>query len=157
MKKIKTYVLTVSKTFPKMHNRSSEPTCFPEKLLNGSKIHTIRSNYELWKKRIDEVNAGLAILSVRNWSGKPYNSKQEIICELDKNSGLSVQDLYFDCQMLSESFISNETSENKTQTYVSNSIISENDGLSLEDFKEWFKNYDLSEPMAIIHFTPFRY
>jgi hypothetical protein len=35
--------------------------------------------------------------------------------------------------------------------------LSKNDGLSLPDFKAWFKNYDLSEPMAIIHFTKFRY
>ena len=26
-----------------------------------------------------------------------------------------------------------------------------------DDFKEWFKGYDLSKPMAIIHFTAFRY
>jgi hypothetical protein len=35
--------------------------------------------------------------------------------------------------------------------------IPQNDGLSPEDFKEWFKKYDLLEPMAIIHFTKFRY
>lgn len=32
-----------------------------------------------------------------------------------------------------------------------------NDGLSLSDWREWFKGYDLTKPMAIIHFTPFRY
>ena len=32
-----------------------------------------------------------------------------------------------------------------------------NDGLTLEDFKEWFKPYDLTEVMAVIHFTNFRY
>ena len=32
-----------------------------------------------------------------------------------------------------------------------------NDGLSLSDWREWFKDYDLSQPMAIIHFTSFRY
>ena len=35
--------------------------------------------------------------------------------------------------------------------------ISKNDGLLLDDFKAWFKGYDLSEPMAIIQFTKFRY
>lgn len=35
--------------------------------------------------------------------------------------------------------------------------LAKNDGLSLEDFKAWFKNYDLSEPLAIIQFTKFRY
>ena len=36
-------------------------------------------------------------------------------------------------------------------------IIANNDGLSLDDWKEWFKGYDLSQSMAIIHFTKFRY
>ncbi len=35
--------------------------------------------------------------------------------------------------------------------------LARNDGLSLEDWEAWFKDYDLSKPMAIIHFTPFRY
>lgn len=33
----------------------------------------------------------------------------------------------------------------------------QNDGLSLNDWVDWFGGYDLSEPMAIIHFTKFRY
>lgn len=36
-------------------------------------------------------------------------------------------------------------------------LLAKNDGLSLEDWIEWFKSYDLSEPMAVIHFTSFRY
>ena len=32
-----------------------------------------------------------------------------------------------------------------------------NDGLSTNDWLDWFKNYDLTKPMAIIHFTKFRY
>ena len=35
--------------------------------------------------------------------------------------------------------------------------LAKNDGLTLPDFKEWFYKYDLSTPMAIIHFTKFRY
>jgi len=35
--------------------------------------------------------------------------------------------------------------------------LAKNDGLSLQDFKDWFKGYDFSKPMAIIHFTRFRY
>jgi hypothetical protein len=34
--------------------------------------------------------------------------------------------------------------------------IAKNDGLSFEDFCEWFK-VRTSSPMAIIHFTDFRY
>ncbi len=121
-----------------------------------TKIHTIRANYELWYKRIKEVQEGKAILSLRYWSGKPYNSKQIELARLDKNSGISVQKLEFF-----------ESDFNCPYTYgldgVSNEPLFEisklalNDGLSLEDFKQWFRKYDLSKPMAIIHFTPFRY
>jgi hypothetical protein len=35
--------------------------------------------------------------------------------------------------------------------------LSKNDGLSLADFKAFFNGYDLSQPLASIHFTTFRY
>lgn len=41
--------------------------------------------------------------------------------------------------------------------YIDLDTLAQNDGLSYEDFEEWFKNYDFSKPMAIIHFTKFRY
>ena len=37
-----------------------------------------------------------------------------------------------------------------------NAVLS-NDGLSFEDWEDWFRGYDLSKPLAIIHFTKFRY
>lgn len=106
---MKTYVLTVSRHFPAKHPRRGESTFFPARIQNGlgdshyiqsptSKIHTIRANYDLWKKRIDEVNAGEAVLSLRYWTGKPYNSKQQEFARLDKNSGIGVQKLTFSSQ-----------------------------------------------------------
>lgn len=168
---MKTYVLTVSRVFPKTHARSGEPTNFREKILKGCnqlvdvpgdiyidldpKIHTIRANYHLWKKRIDEVNAGEAILSVRYWSGKPYNSKQLRIAEFDKDSGIGVQKLCFYDD--GDGHYSFENPYTADSFDVDISEVAENDGLSFEDFKEWFRKYDLSKPMAIIHFTKFRY
>ncbi|MBV5334209.1 MAG: hypothetical protein JZU49_00195 [Sulfuricurvum sp.] len=155
---MKTFVLTVSTKFPKTHKRAGEETYFPFEIVTKNKLHTIRSNYELWKKRIEQIQKGEAILSIRYWSGKPYNSKQIEFYQLDKDSGIGVQKL--------------ELSFNEKPCYVYNSpygvgwyrfvdekinILAENDGLSIEDFKEWFKGYDLSKPMAIIHFTPMRY
>lgn len=78
---MKTYVITLSKRFPTGHNRAGEPTHFWEKFIKGRdnysciyrdfwettipKIHTIRANYPLWKKRIAEVERGEACLSIR--------------------------------------------------------------------------------------------
>lgn len=165
---VKTYVLTVSIAFPKSHKRAGEPTYFKEQILTAlmeyekghglkEKKHTIRSNYQLWVKRIKEVQEGKAVLSIRHWSGKPYNSKQVEICQLDKNSGIGIQALYFEFERFLEPFVSSEDSKNGTQTYLSTHEIAINDGLIYPDFQEWFKHYKLNEPMAIIHFTKMRY
>src|ERR1035437_4937366 len=106
-KKIKTYVIMVSRTFPTYHPRKGKPTCFIEKIqlafnmlieLSGDlvidldpKIHTFRGNLKLWEKRVKEVQAGRAIISLRYWSGSPYNyqrdaSKPIEFAQLDKDS-----------------------------------------------------------------------
>ena len=36
-------------------------------------------------------------------------------------------------------------------------FLANNDGLTLRDWCAWFKDYDLSKPLAIIQFTKFRY
>ena len=171
--KTKTYVITVSRTFPKTHARAGENTYFVQKIRNAlhdykessvdcydengnetcvlireRKIHTIRGNYELWEKRMTEVQKGNAVISLRYWSGKPYNSKQVVICQLDKDSGCGVQKAEFDDYLYS-------LKVDDKRMELGN--IPLNDGLSHTDFEEWFKGYDLSKPMAIIHFTNFRY
>lgn len=165
--KIKRYRLGVSCNFPTTHPRKKQATYFIEQICgdfpfelaeSNRKIHTIRSNFELWPKRMLEVQAGRAVIELFYWSGKPYHKDengigQVVFATLDKSSGCGVQEL---------SFINNElirpcmfgngyAARNKVEE------LSKNDGLSLEDFKAWFKGYDLSQPMAIIHFTSFRY
>jgi len=180
---MKTFVLTVSRVFPTTHKMKGKETYFKDKieLALGKfergcviehdtktliefwpKLHTIRSSYELWAKRIKQVQDGKAILSIRYWSGKPYDSKQVEICQLDKSSGCGVQKLGFgygtEGSFYSQPLIIDDPylyEKNGKKIYVDS--LAKNDGLSLEDFKEWFKGYDLSKPMAIIHFTKFRY
>jgi len=154
MKKKKTYVLTVSQNFPKTHPRSGESTGFVEAIKKlfteqQTKIHTIRANYPLWEKRIAEINAGNAVLSIRYWTGKPYNSKQEEILVLE---GCGVQKITsFMWQYAILDLLEEGTDSIEIET------LAKNDGLSLTDFVNWFKGYDLSKPMAIIQFTNFRY
>jgi hypothetical protein len=165
---MKTHVLTVSRVFPVTHKRKGEETYFINKIevaLNINqdtnlpfpcyepKLHTIRANYDFWKKRIDEVNEGIAILSVRYWTGKPYHTKQVKICQFDKDSGIGIQMLDW---TIDHSFNNRPIIFEKNKVLYFNEL-SKNDGLSREDFQDWFKNYDLSESMAIIHFTKFRY
>jgi len=143
---MKTYVLTISKYFPAKHPKVGGVTKFFDKIYFHEKIHTIRANYELWKKRIDKVNEGSAVISVRQWTGKPYHSKQEEKFQF-KQGEVGIQKIEFTPLGW---FIDDYDSDVRTYD------IAQNDGLLVADFIAWFKNYP-DEPMAIIHFTSFRY
>ncbi|WP_315170199.1 hypothetical protein [Alloprevotella tannerae] len=174
---MKTYVLTLSKIFPRTHARAGKPTNFKVKFYLGQgcpdcdepqdlsgvnisdcnscvnachypKIHTIRANYELWRKRIKEVQEGQAVLSIRQWTGKSYRSKQVEIARLTANDGVGIQKLEL-TNDLAECII-----EGRHYNYVS---IAKNDGLHPDDWLNWFSCHNLFKPMAIIHFTKFRY
>lgn len=147
----------VSTKFPDGNLKHGKPTGFVEKIKAEVKIHTIRQNFQLWKKRLIEIEAGNAVLSVRIWAEKPYRSKQVEVFRFDKSDEIGVQGLYFDSNNLLEAFVSHEDSESKYQTYISPVRLAFNDGLNFAEFQNWFKGYDLNEPMAIIHFTKFRY
>ena len=97
---MKTYVLMLSQFFPAYHPKAGSSTDFKNKLqaaLNGwsdltfAKLHTIRANYPLWKKRFEQIERGEACLSIRQWSGKPYASKQVEIARLTKDDGIGLQ------------------------------------------------------------------
>lgn len=146
-----TYVLTVSEFFPKTHKKAGLPTGFIDRISTKTKLHTIRGNYDLWAKRFEKINKGEAVLSVRYWSGKPYNSKQIESFVFDKEDGIGIQKLNIDLAKNSDVHAFVE------KFYIDLDTLAQNDGLVYEDFEEWFKKYDFSKPMAIIHFTKFRY
>lgn len=150
---MKTYVITLSKTFPKTHKRAGEPTNFRTLFETGVKKHTIRANYPLWKKRMEEVQEGKACLSIRQWSGKPYASKQEEICRLSADNGVGIQYMYYPELMCGTL---DKDGKDITKKLSASQLVN-NDGLSFIDWQDWFKDYDLSQPLAIIHFTKFRY
>lgn len=155
---MKTYVLTVSEKFPKTHPKAGQPTGFPISIKHFTKIHTIRGNYDLWAKRFEKINSGKAVLSLRVWEGEPYDSKQIEIFRFDNRRKIGLEKLNMDDFEVGrdekkEVFL-NFKVEN---TMVSADLLAKNDGLSYDDFQDWFKDYDLSKPMAIIHFTEFRY
>lgn len=162
-KKLIRYRIPVSVKFPASHPRKGEMTYFIDKILKRSsefytflgwqKIHTIRANYELWAYLFEKINRGEAVLELYYWDGKPYNSKAITICQLGKDDGIGIQYLDF----LNGNFSDPVAFDRKTMVHLTRDQLAKNDGLSLEDFTAWFKGYDLSQTMAIIHFTPFRY
>lgn len=148
--KLITYVLTISLKFPATHRRKGEQTNFYTLILRGHKKHTIRGNYELWRKRFDKIKEGKAILSVRCWEGKPRNSKQIELLQFDNTKGIGIEKIVFD-DYLYTCLINDKRFEFNSE------MIAENDGLNSMDFEEWFKGFDMSKEAVIIHFGPFRY
>ena len=164
---MKTYVLTLSQTFPAKHPKAGQPTGFVEKLRTGHvekhetlypakiKIHTIRGNYPMWSKRFEEIDKGDACLSLRIWSGKPYHSKQIEIARLTKEDGIGLEKL---------EITGNYAGFNNWQHfnidghgYMSINDLPNSDGLDRYDWIAWMKLYDISKPLAIIHFTQLRH
>jgi hypothetical protein len=142
---MKTYVLMVAKTYPAYHSKGGQLTKFMLKIWDNEKLHTFRANYELWVKRAENINAGLAILSVRQWTDKPYRSKQK---QEFTQTKLTIQ---------KAELIDNNTMRIDGKHYdLSDGYIANNDGLSLNDFREWFKKYP-KKPLALIHFTNLKY
>ena len=163
---MKTYVITLSQTFPATHPKKGRRTQFKFKFYKGigkvedavtdiagepKKIHTIRANYPLWKKRFEQIERGEACLSVRQWSGKPYCSKQIELARLTKEDGIGIQRLDLDFVTIGIR-INHETYPLGTELDLAH-----NDGLFYPDWLDWFRKYDHTKPLAIIHFTKFRY
>lgn len=145
---MKTYVIILSEKFPTTHPRKGQETEFGRSFLNGKKIHTIRGNFSLWEKRIAQIQKGEAVLSVRQWTGKPYQSKQVEIARLTAEDGVGIQELKL-------TDLSRPTTINWQRIELP--LLAKNDGLGFNDWFYWFEKYDLSKPLAIIHFTKFRY
>lgn len=128
--------------------------CMGECVTGFRKIHTIRCNYQLWEKRFQKINDGKAVISVCVWEGKPYgkNSIIKEIRQLSKEDGIGLQKLKI-----------MDYADNKRGHIIdgislpSLRVLANNDGLSLEDWRAWFRKKILPETYAIIHFTNFRY
>lgn len=167
---MKPIVLIVSRQFQAKHARKGQPTDFADKIRNaltlmnskhqltGSeppatlKFHTIRDNYPEWVKRFEQIRSGECYLSVREWTGKPRQSGQTELFRLTKDNMIGLQRLDFVFDKAGKSYITMID-----RKVISVDKIANNDGLSLKDWQEWFKTADLSQPMAVIQFTRFRY
>lgn len=149
----------LSAQYMKGHPKAGQPTFFAEKLTGPvpMKIHTVRAGYDFWKKRIDEILEGKAILSVRRWEAVPYRSKQKTIREFTSRDGIGIQ--HIGMHKPNPGQICWNVDDRKIDRQLND--IARNDGLTCEDFVRWFfpnpKEPDVLFDGAIIHFTPSRY
>ena len=170
--KIIHYKIPVSVRFPAGHFQAGKQTYFIEKIERAfmcgkpindylPKLHTIRGNYPLWVKRMEKVHAGLAVIDICYWKlpGGRYTPGNELIpfVTLDKDSGCGVQKIEFKPNHI----LAVHFDITQIDNYIFNPLfvqqLSHNDGMTITEFRHWFKSYDLTKPMAIIHFTAFRY
>lgn len=148
----KKVILTLCKIFPVTHGKAGEPTGFEGKLKSGDKIHTIRYNAKgVWDGRFKDISAGKKYLSVREWTGRPYNSEQRELVKFDKIGLQKVKMEY-----------SRETGCIMTVIdgkAIDPLIVAKNDGLTVQEFIEWFfgNNKENTFEGVVIHFTDFRY
>lgn len=161
---LKTYVLMLSREFPGYHPRCGQPTEFRSKYGKGVKKHTLRANAELWERRAAEVNAGRAVLSVRQWSGRPYEkgSHQEEIFRLTRLGTQRVTLLYrhYGPGVCRLPYLAEVHSGRYHPKVTDLDVLASNDGLSCEDFRHWFPHRgDAGEDFhgVILHFTDMRY
>lgn len=149
--KTKVAVLTLSQQYQKGHPKEGLPTEFVEKLKAGVKLHTIRSNYGLWAKRAEQINAGKMELSIRVWSGKPYRSQQIEVARLTK---LGVQRV-----CITRMGADHEPAVEIDGRIIDRgaSMLSKNDGLEYWDWFSWFLKSTTQFEGVILQFTNMRY
>lgn len=148
----KKVILTLCKVFPVTHSRAGEKTGFEQKLKNGIKKHTIRYNAkDVWGKRYNDISKSKKYLSVREWTGRPYNSEQREFARYDKIGLQKITMTYSSTDEVPQCWVDGKQ--------VSAYDLAKNDGLSVEDFTEWFFGCNKGNVFdgVIIHFTDFRY
>jgi len=109
------------------------------------KIHTIRQNYDFWK-RFEGKEVALF-----TWEGKPYHSNQKVFCIKRIISVQSV--IYHACSFWEDRNI-------EALFYmIPTKKIATNDGFTdMNKFEDWFRDGKYKPgKMAVLHFTDFKY
>lgn len=145
-------IVSLCRVFPKGHRKAGEATDFEDKVKDGRKIHTIRYNgNDVWAKRYKDIMEGRKYLSLRQWTGRPYNSEQREIAKLEKIGLQKVTMTYSSGDSLPQVWI-----DGKLQDIEA---VAKNDGMTVEEFVEWFFGNSKENIFegVVIQFTDFKY
>lgn len=150
-------VIIISRTFPATHPRRYEPTFFVEKIWKALQTHGYKEpwnffnelpglssvinihDYAASKEKYHTIRAGRRwklgdMASLRVWSGLPYRSKQiAIVPDLMIQKAIDIEIHFNPFQVVIPT-------PGKTNQWgmLSNGLVAENDGLSYDDFQNWF-------------------
>ena len=154
-------VVTLTKDFFKGHSRAGQPTRFAEAVQCLKKIHTCRDNYKFWAKKIEALKSVGGTLCIREWTGKPYRSKQGTIKEVAADV-VGISSLVLTRSRNKELNKFYYTAEVDEQP-IAVDVLARNDGFrNTKDFIDFlapmFAKYKTDTlRLGIIHFSPFRY
>ena len=155
--KQKTFVLSVAKHFPQDHPRAGQPTDFRPRIIDAAgytclgptKLHTARGNYEFWANRINEINKGRGVLSLRQWTGKPYATPQKEFLQLTEVGIQKIEITSLIKHKKPRPFVYVDGKQVDLDTFACN------DGFDhTQDLLDWFPSQFSG---ALIHFTNFKY
>ncbi len=127
-------VIMIAKKFMKDHPRAGEPTGFWMAIICGRKKHTIRAG--------NRFKAG-EIVSLREWRGLPYRSKQREFAQvfIDSVWPITIKP-YRDRSPERRRFVihikDRYVADWTGTANITQKELAKNDGLSKEDFLSWF-------------------
>lgn len=106
---------------------------------------------DVWAERYQDITSGKKYLSVREWTGRPYNSEQRELARYDRIGLQHITMTYGADDAVPQAWVDDKK--------VPVEFLAQNDGLSVQDFVEWFFGNAKSNVFegVIIHFTDFRY
>lgn len=145
-------IVSLCRVLPKGHKKAGEATDFEAKVKDGRKIHTIRYNgNDVWAKRYKDIMEGRKYLSLRQWTGRPYNSEQREIAKVEKIGLQKVTMTYSSEDSLPQVWI-----DGKPQDIEA---VAKNDGMTVEEFVDWFFGNSKENIFegVVIQFTDFKY
>lgn len=157
----KKVVVMLSTVFQKGHPKEGKPTGFKDSFLGGRKIHTLRLDTKgKWAKDIKDVQEGRKYISVRQWTGRPYNSEQEEIGKLvegGNTNGMGLQHFALKWRKVADKVVASISVDGHL---IPISEVAAHDGLSEADFLAMFVDKRTDEGCTqgvVIQFTKFRY
>lgn len=159
-------VVILTKRFFDGHPRAGEETHFADLVRDGKKIHTCRDNADYWCNKIERLKAAGGTLSIREWEGKPYRSRQITIADIPAEQvdvqRLTVQRAYVHIlNSNAEPLVGYRATIN--DKLVPMKELATNDGFDRErDFEDFIdplfdKYHSDTITLAVIYFNNYRY
>lgn len=155
-------VITFSRVFPSYHQRKGEPTNFIRSIWEGldllNLLHTLDDSLledetesfyrkNQYNPKYHTIRAGNRWkvgdwFSPRVWSGRPYNSKQIVIApdiQIKRVFDFKIEiDNDYICVLIDD-YPFYEENKNLVTQIDALETLAQNDGLSISDFKNWFR------------------